>query len=261
MGGEKLPVRVLLAEDNVTNQQVALGILANLGLQTDVVANGAEALSALRSARYDVVLMDVQMPVMGGYECARIIRDAATAGLDNAVPIIAMTAHADADSRKKCQESGMNAHISKPISMHAMSTTLRQWIPGLEGWVPASPKSGRPEFDLQVWDRASLLERVMDDEELVVTIVAGFQADASKRVDVMRQHLRNGEFSELVMQAHTIKGAASNLGATLLRTAAMALESAARKGDAEACEKHLARLEETLARLTAEFDRHGLMHT
>jgi PAS domain S-box-containing protein len=127
--------RILLAEDNITNQQVALGILKKLGLRADAVANGAEAIKALATAPYDLVLMDVQMPEMDGLEATRAIRNPKTAVQNHYVPIIAMTANAMQGDRQKCLDAGMNDYVSKPIDPRALADVLDTWLPadGREG--------------------------------------------------------------------------------------------------------------------------------
>jgi PAS domain S-box-containing protein len=121
--------RILLAEDNPVNQQLALGILKKFGLRADAVANGAEAVAALALQPYDVVLMDVQMPVLDGLEAARQIRDPATALLNHAVPIIAMTANAMQGDREQCLAAGMNDYVSKPVRPLALAEALAKWLP------------------------------------------------------------------------------------------------------------------------------------
>ena len=138
--------RILLAEDNITNQQVALGILKKLGLRADAVANGAEALKALETLPYDLVLMDVQMPVMDGFEATKRIRNYEL-GITNkaqtddssslfairnsscVIPVIAMTAHAMQGDRERCIEAGMNDYVTKPISPQALVEVLDKWLP------------------------------------------------------------------------------------------------------------------------------------
>jgi two-component system sensor histidine kinase/response regulator len=122
-------VRILLAEDNITNQQVAVGILKKLGLRADAVANGAEALKALETLPYDLVLMDVQMPEMNGLDATRHIRNPQSAVRNHRIPIIAMTAGAMQGDREKCLESGMNDYVSKPISPQALADALDKWLP------------------------------------------------------------------------------------------------------------------------------------
>ncbi len=120
--------RILLVEDNLTNQKVALGILRKLGLPAEAVANGAEALSALQATRYDLVLMDVHMPVMDGLEATMRIRDPRSTVRNRAVPIIAMTADAMLGDREKCLEAGMNDYITKPITPQLLAERLEKWI-------------------------------------------------------------------------------------------------------------------------------------
>ena len=121
--------RILLVEDNETNQVVALGMLKRLGLVADVAANGREALAAMSERPYDVVLMDCQMPEMDGYEATAAVRSARSKVLDHAVPIIAMTANAIQGDREKCLAAGMDDYISKPVSRRALSEALDKWLP------------------------------------------------------------------------------------------------------------------------------------
>jgi PAS domain S-box-containing protein len=123
--------RILLAEDNKTNQQVALGILKKLGLSGDVAANGKEVLSTLPNANYDLILMDVQMPEMDGLEATQIIRNQASKyNIPNPdIRIIAMTAHAMKGDRDKCLAAGMNDYIAKPVSPHSLADILEKWLP------------------------------------------------------------------------------------------------------------------------------------
>ncbi|GEM_PF-4247680 len=119
-------VHLLLAEDNVINQQVTLGILKKFGIRADAVADGREAVKALEGIPYDLVLMDVQMPEMDGYEATRLIRSSASAVLNHQVPIIAITANALQGDQERCLEAGMNDYVSKPIAPEALVDALDQ---------------------------------------------------------------------------------------------------------------------------------------
>ncbi len=122
-------LRILLAEDNIVNQRVAMGVLKKFGLRSDAVGDGAEALKALEAIAYDLVLMDVQMPVMDGLETARRIRDPRSAVLNRRIPVIAMTAGAMQSDREKCLDAGMNDYLSKPIDPNALLAVLEKWLP------------------------------------------------------------------------------------------------------------------------------------
>ena len=131
--------RVLVAEDNITNQQVTLNILRKLGLYADAVANGVEALKALEILPYDLVLMDVQMPEMDGFEATRRIRNGPSAVRNSQVPIIAMTANAMQGDRAKCLDVDMDDYVPKPISPQSLADVLHKWLPQIE----AEPLSHR----------------------------------------------------------------------------------------------------------------------
>ncbi len=122
-------VRILLAEDNAINQKLAQSMLTKLGYKVDMVANGLEAVQALESINYDLVLMDCQMPVMGGFEATALIRDKQSKVLNHDVTIIAVTANAMAKDREECAEAGMNDYLSKPLKKDDLAAILEKWLP------------------------------------------------------------------------------------------------------------------------------------
>ena len=132
--------RILVAEDNITNQQVALGILKKLGLAADAVANGEEVLQVLAVVPYDLVLMDVQMPEMDGLQATCQIRDPQSGVLDHQIPIIAMTAHAMQGDRERCLEAGMNGYVFKPVTPLALADALHEWLPRKPKKTPRAPR-------------------------------------------------------------------------------------------------------------------------
>lgn len=229
--------RILLAEDNITNQQVALGILKKLGLSADVAANGAEALGKLAAIPYDLVLMDMQMPVMDGLEATRRIRDTHSQVLNHRVAIIAMTANALQGDREQCLKAGMDDYISKPVTPPALAAVLEKWLPKEtdvfpEQQPPKDQKDEKPAAaavsdagpELPVFDRAGMMGRLMDDEDLVKTISEGFLADIPLQIEKLRAAIEAGDVEGARRQAHTIKGASSNVGGERLRAAAFDME-------------------------------------
>jgi two-component system, sensor histidine kinase and response regulator len=122
-------VRVLLAEDNSVNQLVAVRLLEKMGVRVDAVGNGSEALKALQERPYDLVLMDVSMPEMDGFEATRAIREEGSAVRNPDVPVVAMTAHALESDRARCLEAGMNDYLPKPINFEHLEKILVKWLP------------------------------------------------------------------------------------------------------------------------------------
>jgi len=125
--------RILLAEDNPINQKVALSLLKKLGYTADVVGDGLETLATLQSGRYDLVLMDCQMPMMDGYEATRRIRDGQSGVLQPDIPVIALTAHALKGDREMCLDAGMNDYVAKPISRQFLAEAIERWLPAEPG--------------------------------------------------------------------------------------------------------------------------------
>ena len=236
--------RVLVVEDNLTNQQVAMGILQRMGLQADMVANGEEALLALAGHAYDLVLMDVQMPVMDGLEATRLIRSANSAVANPQVPIIAMTAHAIEGDRQKCLEAGMNDYVSKPVSPQSLAEVLKQWLPKavVQDVIAAAdePLPAPPPAELAVvFDRAGFAARMMHDEALLQLVSQGFLQDIPVQISVLHGLLQAGDAAAVQRHAHSIKGAFANVGAERMRELACQIEHAARAGSLPAAAAHM----------------------
>jgi len=248
--------RILLAEDNLTNQKVATAMLRKLGCRTDVAANGMEAVKALRTVTYDFVLMDCQMPEMDGYEATRLIRSRDSSVRDHDIPIIAMTANALSGDKEKCLEAGMNDYISKPVTPEALCKLIEKWTmekargpqknapPEGKAKDKAEPAGGareKPPEDSNAFDREGLLDRLMGDEVLAREIVKGFIKDITAQIGVVEDWAGDADF--LRSKAHSIKGACANVGAMDMSSIAADMEEAAEAGridDAMAMEPRLA---------------------
>ncbi len=255
--------RVLLVEDNPTNQQVALAMLRLLGLSADTANQGKEALQALAARPYDLILMDCQMPEMDGYEATRHIRDPQSCVRDHAVPIIAMTANAMPEDRQQCLAAGMNDYLAKPISLGMLSAMLDKWLLGRQAG-PATPPTAPPAVgqgatprDTLVWNQAALMDRLMGNGEFAQMILDAFLQDMPLQLQRLREMLANGDVPNATRQAHTIKGASATVGGEAVRRVAAAIEEAGKAQDAAAMGARLGELEERMHALWQAI-RHGL---
>jgi PAS domain S-box-containing protein len=240
--------RILLAEDNMTNQQVAQGILKKFGLRADAVANGSEAIHALETLPYDLVLMDVQMPVMDGLEATRHIRGPHSTIRNRQVPIIAMTAHALQGDRERCLEAGMNDYITKPVSPKALARVLEQWLPGGNEDGASIPRASGLDASVPVFDKDGMVSRLMNDETMAKEIVAIFLDDMPRQIAVLQAQLDAGATAGVERQAHSIRGATLNVGGEALCVVAAGMEAAAKAGD-------LAGVAARMPELNVRFDR------
>jgi len=234
---QRRQIRILLVEDNLTNQQVALRILEKLGFRANAVGNGREAVEALEQVPYDLVFMDVQMLVMDGFTATQTIRGGRTNVLNPEIPIIAMTAHAMKGDRERCIGAGMNDYISKPISPKDLAEVLDKWLNHIHKSQPAVPEPFPQKEEWLdgplVFDRETLTDRLMGDEELVREICAGFLEDMTIQIRELRQSIERNDEDVARRMSHTIKGAAANVGAMALNAVALNMEKTAKAGQLE----------------------------
>ena len=217
--------RILLAEDNRLNQEVALAVLAEAGMQIDVVADGAAAVASVREHEYDAVLLDMQMPVMDGLDAARAIR--ALPGRER-LPLIAMTANAMLEDRERCLAAGMNDHIAKPFDPERLWQTLQHWIaPRTPAPAPAAPVAAAAPVprDIAGLDVNGSLQRLGGRETLYLTVLKMFVGHAGA-ADEIRRALRSGQQQQAQEVAHALRGAAANVGAQAVAESAAGIEGA-----------------------------------
>ncbi|MBT7862512.1 MAG: response regulator, partial [Gemmatimonadetes bacterium] len=277
--------RILLAEDNLLNQQVAMEILTDAGLQVDLAENGRQALEMARLGEYAVVLMDVQMPEMDGEEATREIRKIEALAQ---LPILAMTANAMAQDRERCLEAGMNDHIAKPIDPAELFRALLQWVPprtavqdGAPAVVaasaqtpkvtstPGSVSSATPDptpgsvpnltagpsslgiEDVDGLDVKGGLSRVLGKRDLYERLLRQFvTGPESQTIETVRSLRAEGDAEGATRAAHSLKGVAGTLGAGELQERAAALEAALKAGTADVeIEPLLAHVDSELSRL------------
>ena len=249
---EKSKVRILLAEDNMTNQMVALAMLKKAGYAADVAANGLEVLAALGTIRYDLILMDVQMPEMDGLETTRAIRDPATGLAHARVPIIAMTAHAFKGDRDRCLEAGMNDYVSKPVRPQELVAAIERQLRGWTGPTAAAPAGAAADLDEPViFSLQEVTERLGMDRTVLDQILTTFLEELPVQIENLRCGLREQDARLVERQAHTLKGASGIIGAQALRTAAERVETAGRNQDLVLAESLFAAMQDESERLQA----------
>jgi|GEM_PF-3416095 len=224
---------ILLVEDNEINQEVALEVLEQAGLQVMVVNNGQEAVDALTTEDFDCVLMDLQMPVMDGFEATKVIRNDSKY---KTLPIIAMTANAMSGDKERCLDAGMNDHVAKPIDTKQLFSALNRWIKPGKRKTPPSKKIEKnletpadesipalPGFDV---DRG--LEILGGNQSLYRNLLIKLYEDFSDSAQRIKSLLEKNDEENAEILAHTVKGVGANLGALKLSKLAADLENAVR---------------------------------
>ncbi|NCC51159.1 MAG: response regulator, partial [Spartobacteria bacterium] len=249
-------MRVILAEDNVINQEVAIENLSSVGIHVDVAIDGMQVLKMVGDGNYDAVLMDIQMPDMDGYEATRKIRmmDAAQHG----IPIIAMTAHAMTGDREKCMEAGMNGYVTKPIEPAHLFAEINRCVEDthfaeddrpLDEEQDASASPSPPEAEaytkegfpcLEGFDVETGIQRVRGNAGLYRKLLLDFVRRNETTCRDMAEAFEKGDTAALKKMAHTLKGTAGNLSAIALQNAARNLEDALGQRHMEDVEVRLA---------------------
>ncbi len=220
-------IRILLAEDNLTNQKVALKILEKMGYTTDAVENGLEVIKALETLHYDIVLMDVQMPEMDGFEATRRIRSGKTKVKSPDLPIIAMTAHAMKGDRERCITAGMDDYVAKPVHRDELQQAISRCLSVNSAAEKVEKQVAEKKIDKDVsLDPAALLHRVEGDEEIYREILEIYLEDTPEQIKKLKQYIAENDPDHVRNQAHTLKGASANVGALKLQKISFELEKA-----------------------------------
>jgi signal transduction histidine kinase/CheY-like chemotaxis protein/HPt (histidine-containing phosphotransfer) domain-containing protein len=239
---------VLLVEDNVVNQKVAARFLERLGCTVEVAANGAEGVAAAATGHFDLILMDLQMPVMDGVTATRKIRELETL---RQVPIIALTANAMTGDRERCEAAGMDDYLTKPIEVERLRAVLRKHglaAPAAAPPVAAESRTGqtaslRPPVDMRAFN-----ELISGDDNFARELAATFIVSGEQQLAELRLAAANGNRDALQRAAHKLKGACANIHAHALQAFAQRLEIDSKDAAAAA-------LEASIARLQLEFER------
>jgi len=239
--------RILVAEDNSTNREVILAQLTKMGYRPRAVPNGAEAVNAVQLEKYDLVLMDCEMPVMDGFEATAQIH-----AIDPTIPIIALTASAMVSDRERCIRAGMDDFLAKPVALAQLADALAQWMPNTRSIATAPTIDEKLQTSpVIVFDSKSLLLRLMGDRELARDVLNGFCQDAPNQLRKLRARIDESDASGLKLQTHNLKGSAATVGAEALREVAQAMDVAATAGQLDLCRDLLPDAIEQLERFRA----------
>jgi len=231
--------RVLIVEDNATNQRILRELLEQAGIRVDSADHGLEALSKVLANEYDLVLMDLQMPVMDGYTAVTQIR--AHPAL-RSLPIVAVTANVLAEERERCRAAGLDDYLAKPIDPDHLFATIRRWLPAV-----AAPSRCQEFPSIPGIDTAAGLARTAGNASLYARLLRDFAAENARQVSELEGALAAGDLALAIRLAHTLKGAAGNLGLDSVQQLARRLEGDLRQGDREGAAPQLRDLDRALS--------------
>jgi len=240
---------ILLVEDNLINQQVALGILQIQGYNVTVVSNGREALDAHEQGTFDLILMDCHMPEMDGFEATREIRGRERASTGRRMPIIALTANAMAQDREECLNAGMDDHLSKPFSMQTLQDMLDRWMPkaasvSAHEAAPAPRAGGKPGEAIERPVLEQLAKVLTNGKpELLCRVINLYLAESPKLVQKLKQAVVAADAPEIARAAHSLKSSSGNVGAKVLSGYCEDIEACSRRADTEGARRVLAKIE------------------
>jgi signal transduction histidine kinase/CheY-like chemotaxis protein/HPt (histidine-containing phosphotransfer) domain-containing protein len=253
-GGGQIKGQVLLVEDHPLNQKIVFEMLKLLGFSSILAENGRECLTRLKAGKFDIILMDVQMPEMDGYEATRRIRQG-EAGVENSnVPIVAMTAHASREEKEKCLQAGMDDFLAKPIILEDLLHNLARFVPGKANPFPErTPSAFSPAREVFHADR--LLDSLGNNRMVFSRLLADFLDDISGMVHELICSIHSGQPDVISRNAHKLKGVGANYQALWLSQVAGEIEAAAEKGDLGLCRSRLPDLEESFAQTRREIQK------
>ncbi|MFA5072624.1 MAG: PAS domain S-box protein [Nitrospirota bacterium] len=245
-------LRILLVEDHLINQKVALKMFEKLGYAAETVADGMQAIKTLETSVYDLVFMDIQMPEMNGYEATRVIRDRTSKVLDHAVPVIAMTAHAMQGDHDKCKTAGMNDYLTKPINIEVLRDLIEAYVRGPSAHVRDAFQTAdeKPLVEKSIFDQKELRNRLDGDEKLIREIMAYFLKTFPGQIADLQKAVKTNNYKRIILLSHTIKGAAANISANVLGKDAALLEDAGHEENFKECNRLIHAMEHHFHELT-----------
>ena len=250
----KQKIRILLAEDNITNQKMAMKILENLGYLADVVANGREAVKALELVPYDLVFMDVQMPEMDGFQATARIRDETSLVRNHQIPVIAMTAHSLEGDRERCLDAGMDGYISKPVNAAALAEALEKHLVSMTSTSAALNKPGTAATEPVQIRR---IQTVADgDEDFERELIDTYLSDMEQHLQRLESALHDQNLEVFKKELHTIKGSSASAGAIRMKEIASGMGQTSNHEESDPYRTGLAELKREFGKVRCYFENY-----
>lgn len=258
--------RILVVDDNRVNQQVAREMLSKLGCRTDVAINGKDALTKTLRHRYDLILMDCNMPVMDGYQATEEIRKLET---DHHVPIIAMSANTSNEDKERCLQVGMDGEIGKPLRLSKLREGLTHWMSGIDqdiqdigqqhDYIPIEQERSRhKEAKVLAYDNQVMEDLFESIGDVVIKMLEAFLEDSPIYIDSLKQALQRGSAKNVRELAHTLKGSASNFGAVNFIETAKIIEHLSQNQQLHHCDIYVEALIDDFSVLKRDIESHIL---
>lgn len=251
------PSRVLLVDDNPLNVKVQQLHLERMGMETTVAQSGTEAIMLLGEQDFDLVLMDLEMPGMDGHETVRRIREGGGPGggpdvRNPAIPVLAVTAHALADIRERCEKEGMNGFVTKPVGFGELGSAMRRILGG--DWREATGVSQPHKESAAVLDLVNASTTLGVSQMEVRHLLPNAMEEIVVKLGLAERGIQTGVLREVALQAHTLKSVSASIGAECTRQASLKLENAARRGETDLCRERINTLRHEVNRLRGAVD-------
>lgn len=228
-------ISVLIVEDNVVNQKVTSAMLKHFGIKTDIAENGQVALDKLRHKKFDIVLMDCQMPVMNGFDTTREIRQFGNAETTKDVPVLAMTANVSPDAMTKCYDSGMNDVIAKPVELDTLSEKLTKWLGTAAGASDSTGSEQNAENSFEVLEAVFAKKTIQELSELMgesfSSVYEAYATSLEEQISALQSAVDGDDAAAAATIAHTLKGSSANVGASEFSDLCKQLMEQARTGN------------------------------
>jgi len=244
--------QILLVEDSEMNKKLASVYLKKMGYHVETASDGKEAIDKLAKKDYDLVLMDVQMPVINGIQATKVIRSGKDPNIDHKVPIIAITANAMSQDRKICMNAGMNDYLSKPFKPQDLQYMLEKYLGNRNIQTKQNRKIDRSSIPSKYYDKKAILDRIDGDMDLFRQLIALFVQEVPNQIKQIKLAIKANDPERITLFAHTIKGSAYNIRAMELKQIAFDIEKAGKSSDIHLAASKIDALDNIFEKLNTE---------